>query len=391
MNTLITTLSGDAGSRCRSRPLQGLCIALLISISTSANALSYTYLDLGTLGGSVSGATGINNSGQIVGYSSLAGDVGVRAVVWNGSIPTELGALAGPYSAAFAINDVGRIAGRTTLSTGNGGATFRATSWLNGSPIALGTLGGTSSTANAINSTGQIVGYSDVAGDLGFHATVWNGKFMTDLGTLGGSYSGANDINDAGQVVGYSYAPGNGDPYAMLWDGISATALGGASSGANGINNNGQIVGFSRVASGALHATLWNGLTPTDLGTLGGASSNALGINGSGQVVGYSDTADGLGRQSTLWNEGVAIDLNRFLDAKALSEGWGLFAFGSGRIAINDSGVIVGTAYNNLTGEQRAYVLTPSAVPLPAALPLMAAGLGLLGVAARRRRMHVRD
>jgi probable HAF family extracellular repeat protein len=40
-------------------------------------------VDLGTLGGSDSAASAVNGSGQVVGYSSTAGDAERHAVVWQ--------------------------------------------------------------------------------------------------------------------------------------------------------------------------------------------------------------------------------------------------------------------------------------------------------------------
>jgi len=46
-----------------------LCLGLVFAASTCF-AQMYTVTDLGTLGGSFSGAFGINASGQVVGYST---------------------------------------------------------------------------------------------------------------------------------------------------------------------------------------------------------------------------------------------------------------------------------------------------------------------------------
>ncbi|MBC7808507.1 MAG: hypothetical protein H7145_20425 [Akkermansiaceae bacterium] len=55
-----------------------LCVALaylaIATISTVNRARQYTVTDLGTLGGSVSWAEGINSRGQVAGVSFLAGD-----------------------------------------------------------------------------------------------------------------------------------------------------------------------------------------------------------------------------------------------------------------------------------------------------------------------------
>jgi probable HAF family extracellular repeat protein len=54
--------------------------------------------------------------------------------------------------------------------------------------------------------------------------------------------------------------------------------------------------------------------------------------------------------------------------------------------AINASGQIVG--YGTTDGSQQAFLLTPitAAVPIPAALPLLLGGIGLLAGVARKRR-----
>ena len=77
-----------------------------------------TIVDLGTLGGSFSECMGINNRGQIVGYSSTIGDTGnSRATLWNGSTIFDLNTLLDSSGAGWtlfqarAINDHGQIVG----------------------------------------------------------------------------------------------------------------------------------------------------------------------------------------------------------------------------------------------------------------------------------------
>ena len=133
-----------------------LVATLLPALAPAALAVQYTITDLGTLGGTQSFAYGINNSGQVVGYSDTSSG-NQHAFLYSGGVMQD-----------------------------------------------LGTLGGTSSGANGINNSGQVVGGSFPSSGHG-HAFLYSGGVMQDLGTLSGrAGSGANGINTSGQVVGSS-------------------------------------------------------------------------------------------------------------------------------------------------------------------------------------------
>jgi probable HAF family extracellular repeat protein len=160
--------------------------------------------DLGTLpGDAASEAFAINNSGDIVGYSS--GPSGIRAVVWRdgGQLIQPLGSLGGggaDYTLAHAINNRGDIVGVSRTAQGT-----RAFSWTARFGMQdLGTLpGDDSSAAVSVNDAGQIVGYS--TGRSGSRAVIWTGNAIRSLGTLpGGGFSRALAINNQGSVVGTS-------------------------------------------------------------------------------------------------------------------------------------------------------------------------------------------
>ena len=242
-------------------------------------------------------AVDVNNAGQVVGSRNTAD--GPIAVLWT---PTaglqDLGTLGGSYSAASAINDAGQIVGYSSLVPGSN--VRHAFLWTPGHGMQdLGTLGGSFSSASAINEAGQVVGQSSIPGGR-MRAFVWtSGEGMQNLGSLDNEFTEtvASDINTAGHVVGESYDFANPlGRAAFLWtagQGMQRLGtLGGTFAVARAINDAGRVVGESTNASGEHRAFLWSAATGMrDLGTLGtGAQSAAFAINEAGEVVGWSDT-----------------------------------------------------------------------------------------------------
>ncbi len=293
-------------------------------------------------------ATGINDSGQVVGFGNTTDNKTWLPITWHGTSMTTLNTV-DPY-----------FGGR----------------------------------AQGINSTGQIVGVT------GFGPALWNGTTLTTL-VGGGIYSSQGEIraiNDAGEMAGVASVPNGNGTIAVRWDGTTLTqldtVLGSISSEAKAINNSGQIVGYD--GDGIItHAVMWSGTTETVLNPLySGGSSVAYGNNDAGQIVGYSN--DNLrtdhSQHATIWNGTTPTDLNIYLDAATVDAGWVL----RDAYDINNSGGIVGEAYNARLGMLHAFVLADHAyvtlfppvtvVPEPEIYAMFMAGLGLLGFIARRRK-----
>lgn len=305
-------------ARCQRLGLLLLALACLVSVpaapsAAQAHALAQTtpqfiMTDLGTLGGAISAATGLNNRGDVIGSSRTASDED-RIFVWQDGVMTDLG-IPSP-SEVRDINDLGQVVGYYGINE-----EMRAFLWQNGVMEDLGTLGGCCETyAAAINERGQIVGYSITASGQK-HAFVWQAGIMTDLGVLGGDYvfSQAVAINNQGQVIGTSYTT-DGRGRAFLWQQGVMTDLGSLgsqfiSSTASAINEQGQIVGTMITAdrgdtgTGDQHGFLWQAGVLTDLGFLGAYNSSIGDINEQGQIVGTKSPAQGF-----IWQDGVMTDL----------------------------------------------------------------------------------
>lgn len=333
-------------------------------------------VDLGTFGGSGSSAAAVSSGGQVVGQANTAGDAGSVAFSWTaaGGL-VNLGTLGGTYSVAYAVNTAGQVVGFSGTN-GSDGDAYHAFSWTQtGGLRDMGTLGGSKSQAVAVNDNGQAVGFSFTATGE-HHAFSWTQAHgMVDLGTFGGTTSDAAAVNANGQVVGASWVTGDTSAHAFSWTASEGMkdlgTLGGSWSEARAVNDDGEVVGTSTTSGDATtHAFSWTASGGmVDLGTIGGTIATAAAINGGGQVIGDSSTTGDAAIHASSWTHGgVAVDLGTLGGSYSTARG------------VNSSGDVVGesdTAPTNTTASQRhATLWKPLNATAPGAPTGVAAAAG---------------
>jgi probable HAF family extracellular repeat protein len=349
-----------------------LVIAALLLSGRSLLATPYQITDLGTLGGTISYAFGVNIHGDVAGSSTTPSGA-EHAFLYHNGVMSDLGVLnAGDtFSRAYGINDPGVVVGQSN------GATSSPFYYSAGQLHFVGSLGGNYGFASKINAAGQIVGISADQNGV-THAFRYTSGTMTNLGSLSAAhdYSIAGGINSSGDVTGYSTTSASNYD-AFLYHAGSIQDLGNLYSNSRGfgINDAVYVAGASVIdAAGDEHAFLWHAGVMMDLGTTGGAvTSQGLNINSLNQVVGTLGFGAGLTNRGFLWSNGVMTDVNNLLPANS---GWIL----RDAQAINDLGQIVG--FGNIGGQQHAYLLSP--VPEQSTIVLFAAGAIPLVLLARR-------
>jgi len=365
-----------------------LCGLLAVSVIGSAPAMAATYAvtELPRLNSDPNLAAvplSINNLGWVSGMAPVPVTYLYiftfnlpRAYLWKNGTVTNLGLLPGSgtlgISAARCINDANYVVGINTGTPPDFGGDDEhnhAFLWpASGNLIDLGSMTGSASDlsgAYSVNLGGHVVGNWAPSSDPNIqHAWLrWSNGVATQLGTLGGTQSFAWDINDNNVVVGKAQLS-NGVWHAFRWQNGQMSDLGvmpgyEASSEAFAIDNSGQIVFMSASSGNVGHSFLRRSDgTTTDLGTLSGYPSTiAAAINDKGLVVGTAFDPNG---QPTafVWVAGQIYNLNTL----ASTSGWTLQTATS----VNNAGWVVGSGiHNGLPAGYLIKLYVLSATPSP--------------------------
>ncbi|WBS01303.1 PEP-CTERM sorting domain-containing protein [Pseudoduganella sp. SL102] len=278
--------------------------------------------------------------------------------------------------------------------------------------VHLGSLGGTKVEGFELNDAGTVVGSSSLAGNTATHAFVYANGAMRDIGTLGGLNSSAVAVNNAGLVVGTSDVAGGGTRgFIYTADGgmRDIGTLGGAQSSILDVADTGEILGSAQTESGEWHKFLYKDGVMTDIHDWGGNLSG-LGANGELYGTSYDSTRNqwSLELYNSAWSpagewnynlaipsdmsNGYMVGTNNYGTGTMLATAdgyWSLDSFTEGQWTfldahgVNDSGQILAYGCSWDSGSCATVLLSP--VPEPATYGMLAAGLGVVALARRRK------
>jgi probable HAF family extracellular repeat protein len=309
-------------------------LSCLLLAATVANARQsrWTIVDLGALGASGSTAAALNDRGDVVGYSFVAGSD--HAFLWRNGTMTDLGIPEGDFSTAVGVNDRGTV----LVSSGNNDAWL----WKDGTWTALGVHSPVD-----IDRREAVTGMYTVGNSL--HSYTFRDGVFRDLGTLGGGDTFVASMNDRGIVVGNSDLP-DGSSHGFVYDGGAMKdvgTLGGDDSTATDVNAHGVVVGGAGDATDQFKSFIWDARTGIRaLFDLPGFHY-ATAINDRGAVIGYIDGS------AYLFDDGVLTRLEQIPEVAAA--GWTQLI----AVDINNRGWIAGWGKRGNASFETAFLLIP--------------------------------
>ena len=306
----------------------------------------YDIIDLGTLGGPISFARGINDQGQVVGGADITLEIR-HAFLWENGTMTDLGTL-GLFQTteydAYDINNAGQVVG------------WPGWVWQDGQMTRVGDSEVFADNAYGINDAGKIVGAAAFPG-FGTRAFLYQEGTMTNLATWGCTAGYAYAINETDQIAATRCLYQNGTS-------ITLPSLGGTNWGTGDNNDLGQAVGESyRTGDTVYHACLWepDGTITELFASENLRSSTAEAINNNGHIVGRATRQGDIWSIAYLYEPGLGL-----LNLKDIMRPYSQWEDLS-PMDINNRGDIVGVGMN--LGARHAFLMTrrPPEPTIPAA------------------------
>jgi hypothetical protein len=202
-------------------------------------------------GSSDNGLTGINHSGQMVGfYFDSSGNL--HGFSDDGGNFTSIDYPGAIFTEAIDINDSGLVAGWYADATTDHGFTYNGSKFTEiDYPGSIGTA------AYGINSAGEVVGvWFDQSGNE--HSFLLSGGTFTSLDYPGAHITQASGINDSGEIAG-TYRDSNNVVHGFIYSGGTWGTVDVAGAGATGLNrikNNHEVVGWFSDAIGETHGVI---------------------------------------------------------------------------------------------------------------------------------------
>lgn len=299
---------------------------------------------LPTLGHHVFHVSDINDAGSVVGLANTLDGV-PHAVLWrpDGAV-VDLGATHPQLAShAAAINDQGVVAGHV-----NG----RAVLWApDGRLVKLWSPAGASqTTADRIAEDGTVIGtVVGLDAGEGFYRSIrWDGA--AHLPTLLPVGVHLTTVAGLGWTGGYVVPPGTEGCHGAVWDAAgrmtaAGTLPGGTYSSVEAVNRHGAAVGSGDTADGSRRAVRWDpaGAVTELPGPVDVAFVVATDIADDGSAVGYA--------QAHGWPPVTrALRWDRFGEAIELDTLPG--TLGAIPIAVNEHGMVLGTAHSVSSGDR---------------------------------------
>jgi probable HAF family extracellular repeat protein len=278
----------------------------MAALPTATASARWHLTDLGTLGGTFSRATAINDKGDVVGFSTPAGGrtTDPHCFLWQRGVMRDLGTLPGTTDCEpTLIDDAGTVLG----SSGP-----EAFLWRDGHFTDLGP-----GEADDINAHGVVVGTVEQ------HAFLWHDGTRTMLSEPSPveSWADAWAILDDGTVIGDVFVKGGDLPRmrAVEWrDGrlhFLPLPPRATESNANGMNERGVIVGTVEYSTGYhTRAVTWDGKTVTVIPAPNRGDGESIDGQGDVGVLTTSGTAPSLSATSFVWSSGKLLALDRWVD-----------------------------------------------------------------------------